>query len=634
MELELPPNTSDELKAATQAHSLVKPLIAALVVLACLVGGYVLTPRLSAISASMVAPEKVDWIEVISPASDLRLRRPAASESPSPMSGQWDKKPVRPRQFSTMFKVDWPQDQARSLYVPGVGGILNVYVNGIHFENSVAMHSSSPGLGNQFIYQELPQSIYQPGINRINFIVQDDGSGTGLKYFYFGPTAQLYPLFAAQAKWAGRQSLILLAVGLVLAFGGLATTIISKRRALALLICVAGVLFAGQGYGYQQADTALFLALDVQFRAPLHIIFVAVTAVFLSLWTQGEKREQIRLVWSALIIISLVALEWVTGAGASAFTRPLLYLIGLALTGFIGFRLLRYYQRQSTSEAWQTGLFVIAFAALGAGVFQSIFKSSLSPQFHAMTLINLGLLPVYTGLLMVILVNAIRDYRSKTAYLTALVSEKEAALQAELQKRAVLEERQRLTRDMHDGIGGQLLSLLVRVRSGNIGIEQVEDEIQDGLNDLRLIVDSMDHTGEDLTIALTTFRSRVKAQLDALGIELDWQQSKSIKLAQTTPRTTLNIYRFLQEAVSNIIRHSRAKTVKISLSQAAPASPLIISVMDDGRGFSAKGAKATTGKGIPNMQARAGMLGGHMDIKSGLGGTGTCITLTLPQATD
>ena len=73
-----------------------------------------------------------------------------------------------------------------------------------------------------------------------------------------------------------------------------------------------------------------------------------------------------------------------------------------------------------------------------------------------------------------------------------------------MQDQAILEERQRFTRDIHDGIGGQLVSLLLRARRGKLGKNEMIQEIQSGINDLRLIVDSMDHVGDDLSSALVS----------------------------------------------------------------------------------------------------------------------------------
>jgi len=198
----------------------------------------------------------------------------------------------------------------------------------------------------------------------------------------------------------------------------------------------------------------------------------------------------------------------------------------------------------------------------------------------------------------------------------------------EMQKRAVLEERQRFTRDIHDGIGGQLLSLLLKVRSGRVGIEGVANEIQAGINDLRLVVDAMDHTGDNLNMALATFKARTERQLEDAEIKFVWELEEPLAFDLEATRDILNLYRLMQEAVSNAIRHGKPDSIRISI--AMEKDNLRLTILDDGKGFDVADVKA--GKGLTNMKSRAERLGAELVIVSEPG-SGTELQLSLkPRA--
>ena len=184
-------------------------------------------------------------------------------------------------------------------------------------------------------------------------------------------------------------------------------------------------------------------------------------------------------------------------------------------------------------------------------------------------------------------------------------------------------------RDMHDGIGGQLLSLLVRMRAGRVDLQEVEGEIQSGLNDLRLVVDSLDHVGDDLGAALATFHARAQAQLDSKQISLSWTQSETVKINHFKTRQILNLYRFMQEALSNILRHAQAKNVQITIVQNKAENVLTLTIEDDGIGIDVVENKQA-GKGLTNMKARALKLGGEVEFNLPPQGTGTIIHLKVP----
>lgn len=198
-------------------------------------------------------------------------------------------------------------------------------------------------------------------------------------------------------------------------------------------------------------------------------------------------------------------------------------------------------------------------------------------------------------------------------------------LRAAQHAKAVAEERQRILRDMHDGLGGTLSRLLMRARVGKASSDEVAEGLQTGLDDLRLVIESVDRPDaslEDLLRALARrWAHAAEAQdvaftSDIADLALDWDS-----------RSVLDVCRIVQEAVSNALRHGAPQTIR--LSAAIVDDALAVTIADDGSGVP-DGAEAAGGRGLANMRARAEGLGGHLAIASAQ--DGTTVTLSAPAA--
>jgi signal transduction histidine kinase len=212
----------------------------------------------------------------------------------------------------------------------------------------------------------------------------------------------------------------------------------------------------------------------------------------------------------------------------------------------------------------------------------------------------------------------------KIADQEAIIQSQVIDLHAAIRSSAINEERQRFVRDMHDGVGGQLLSLLMQVRSGSIKTDGIEAELQRGLYDLRLMADSLDHVGDDLEVALTAFERRAAQQLASAKIALSWRRGEDLNTLAWDGRKILNLYRILQEALTNCIRHSGATKIAFDFALDATRSGLIVSILDNGTGI---GASSSLGRGLTNMGKRATALGCVLTYADGPDGKGTLVSL-------
>lgn len=197
-----------------------------------------------------------------------------------------------------------------------------------------------------------------------------------------------------------------------------------------------------------------------------------------------------------------------------------------------------------------------------------------------------------------------------------------------LQRQVTLEERQRIVRDMHDGIGGQLLGLMMQVRSGGAEAKVIEQGLQSSIADLRLIVDSMDTAEGSLTETLRSFEHRVRAQVEAAGMAFTVEHGLDETQAGPGPRPTLQILRILQEAVSNAMRHSQATSIALESGYTSDGH-IRIRISDDGIGMP---MQTKGGRGLTSMHSRAEAVGGTLHVAGSDRGTIVELSLSLPDA--
>lgn len=203
----------------------------------------------------------------------------------------------------------------------------------------------------------------------------------------------------------------------------------------------------------------------------------------------------------------------------------------------------------------------------------------------------------------------------------------EAALQRQT---AVLEERQRMMLDMHDGIGSQLVAALRLARRDDVPRPEVAQAIQDALHDLRLIIDAQDGAAQELQSLLHQWRERHQARLESLGPRLTWEIAALPAPRPLSPPEALQILRIVQEALNNAVQHARSTTICIALVPVPGGCEL--SVSDDGTGIAATpSAGPGRGRGLDNMQRRASRLGARLEVRTGEG-RGTVVNLLLPDA--
>ena len=503
-----------------------------------------------------------------------------AGENTTKMLAQHRPRQTETRRFHFSFDENDPVSGPRQIYIPTGGSEMRAFINGIPLPISEPNRFFAPGFGRSWIHSDIERWMLLPGKNSLDLHVHRDDARSGIPEVYFGPSKTVGAVADQQKRWMKRLPNIVLLVGtFIMIISVLGLIYASSKRSYLVSGCLGCLLVMQAGMsqitGYPGIDNA-----DLAMR-----FFFPFCIVLLILLLQIYDRDH----WE--------------GLSASKIA-----LYGFALTG--------------------------PFLALAQLILPFAFPASI----YFATLALLTPMPLLAAGSALNIVQDLKIHRTKLEALSEKVSEQAEELDEQSQliakamrTKAVLEERQRFTRDIHDGIGGQLLSLLLRVRTGSIPKEEIAREIQAGLDDLRLVVDSMDHTGDNLEAALTTFKIRAINQLQAARVKLDWDQSEAIHITFPNTRGTLHLFRFMQEAITNIIKHSEATRAQISLNQPAEFAPLTVTIADNGVGFSPEKEQTSSGRGMRNLETRATHLGGTLTFESGLEGKGTGLRLVIPD---
>lgn len=184
------------------------------------------------------------------------------------------------------------------------------------------------------------------------------------------------------------------------------------------------------------------------------------------------------------------------------------------------------------------------------------------------------------------------------------------------------EERQRISRELHDELGQALTALKIHLQLIQDAVPSESESLRQQVGEARDLTDAtaermrrlardlrppaLDNVGLDATLEglCHSFAKRSRLSIDYLGIE-----------AQALPDTTsISLYRFLQEALTNVAKHANAEHVQVELH--CTDDTVSLSVEDDGRGFERQPDESASGIGLLGIRERLHSLGGRLEIES------------------
>jgi two-component system, NarL family, sensor histidine kinase DevS len=222
------------------------------------------------------------------------------------------------------------------------------------------------------------------------------------------------------------------------------------------------------------------------------------------------------------------------------------------------------------------------------------------------------------------------------AYAAAAITN--ARLHENTHRLAVLEERERIGMDLHDGIIQSIYGIGLLLENAQLSLNEESDEakrrIQDaiaGLNqtirDLRAYILDLRprKLGEEglfngIQRLVNEFRAHTLAEVHVSGSDSE--------LSDLPEAYALVLFHICQEALANTAKHAKAKKVEISLW--GTDNRALLEIRDDGKGFDPDAINLNTGHGLANMQTRVHALGGDVEISSRIG-EGTTVFVWVPR---
>jgi len=505
-----------------------------------------------------------------------------------------------------------------SLYFPSVNTRRVVSVNGELLDAGLKFHHLTTHFWHIPSYVSVPAALLREGENVIEVELDPDAPGGGyLAPPFLGPDEQLRPSYEIR-RFLQRTGIQILVVAMV-AFGLFLTLLYALRRKDSSYFAFAIVtwVFAFPFYNV--------IAIDAWLPKPNYRWTGAVTMAWLTVAIAAFVHR--------FFGIHRPRLEWVLALGALAGSvyfalilddRHFATAVSIwgALTLTVGLYpvvlVVDRFLREPTRElqlVLATGLIVITTSVHDILLVNG--PVSLEHDF-AVVWAAVASTSVFAFLFVQRFIVAFDTSEALTEELEQRVAEKHSELETSYrtlrqleQERAVATERERLMAEIHDGMGGQLVSTLAMVQDGDARPEEVEAALRAALDDMRLVIHSLDAADTDIPTLLGMLRGRLAPQLERAGIRVRWRVEDVPPLPDFGPEAALQLMRIVQESVTNVVKHSGAKTLTVSTG--VEADHVIVSLADDGRGLGGTTA-AGEGRGVGNMRKRAQVLGGELEL--------------------
>ncbi|MDM0104829.1 ATP-binding protein [Variovorax sp. J22R24] len=451
----------------------------------------------------------------------------------------------------------------------------------------------------------------------------------GLSVVRYGAVSPIEDLYTRQILWRDLAMLVF-AAGLV-GMGALTAVLWWRQRdpfygwfSIAALLGVVRVIDRAW------PDVPVPWPLWGAIAAICYTAHVALMCRFALIAVGSISRGMSRAIDGVIVAVSVL------DALAFALGMPLLMTIGFTFIPVLGLATLAMVMREAflsrSAKAWV--LAVAIAGALAAGTHDVVMIRVAGASGLYNTYIQHGMF-VFVLVMMWFVAErynrSVASFQALNADLSRRVEERERqlhqafdSLREQQHRQSVSIERQRIMREIHDGVGSQLVGLLNMVTRKGADPAALKEQVQMALDEMRMAVDSLQPAHDDLATLLATLRYRLQPRLQAAGIEVVWDVAELPELRQLSPPVVLHVQRILLEAFTNVMKHARASQVEVQVRWRDEAAPrVMLRITDNGIGFpaDARAREAQAhGRGLDNMRARATAIGASFDVQQSPGG--------------
>ena len=535
--------------------------------------------------------------------------------------------------FRMHFRLDVVPERTLAMYLVAFNRTGRVFVNGHAVRDIGRMHDPLPLNWNRSQFVVIPAALLHPGDNEIEIQQRDYGwDWQWLSPIRLGSEEELRPVWERREFWQNDLVQVLGACTGAIGVFMLGVWLGRRRDTMYLWFGAASVVwtvFSLDYYALMPPVSAWvwerFIECSPVLRGVLMFMFV--------LRYCGVRRPLIEAASWLYFAIGTVA---IFGRFISTEALDLWYLVVLVASAYFFFLQTRVGLRRGLLEGMMLAV---------AGMVQMLLSGYDLWLYSATALTDRVYLahfsaPIYLFVVGTILIRRFTESLSAYEKLAGVLEQRVAEKAAELgrnydqliearRNEALALERTRIMSEMHDGIGSQLTMALSLVRrmdrdadpSGNGEDGRIATVLRESIEDLQLIIDSLEPVENDLLTVLGTLRYRLQDRLGKGGIELHWNVVDLPPLPMLTPHSVLSILRIVQEAFANCLKHSGA--TRISVTTGLKGEPGIdeaahIGIIDNGRGMQ---PHRGVGRGMDNMRRRAAALGGRLLVTSQAGRT-------------
>jgi signal transduction histidine kinase len=532
---------------------------------------------------------------------------------------------------------------AIGLLISMVSTTYAVYVNGVEVGDGGGMTGEIQRNGSRPQYVSIAPQVFKPGDNwlHVRLRVASNLRG-GITPLLIGPRPAVEESFERtyfqRVTLSRSANVVLIVAGLIVGLLWL------RRPAQAIYGYFAGlaVVWSLRNFHYTYSGGGIPSRLWEAFiLGSLGVIGLLLLLFMLRLTQRSLPRTERVAKW---ICLSVPVLFLLLGEQVMSQLRLAWYGVCVAMLVSIIVILVQYLRQPAARR--EPGSWVILAAlllTLGLGLHDYAVSSNLLPYGSAATM-AFGA-PVLLASLVFTLASqyfmALEATEKLNATLEQKVRERTDDLQlsydrmTELERvAAVATERERLMRDIHDGVGSQLISAKVGIAQGDLSPGDAAKLIDQCIDDLRLVIDSLDPEQRHVADALATLRHRLQPKLAAVGIESNWYISQHpVPLG---PGALLDVVRIVQEALTNVLKHAGASHVDVRFDTGSDATGggWQLSILDNGCGFTeppdaVPGQGAQAKRGLTNMRRRAAKLGASLSLQPA-SPTGTVLVVSCP----
>lgn len=525
------------------------------------------------------------------------------------------------------LRLPRPSNGLLALYFPKLTGIINLRLNG-------QLIYRDPGhrrLWNEPLLVPIQPALLGKQSQTLDITLAGQPSeGLDLRPFFFGPQDVLAPY--QNWRFILSAGLARFALGLMIILGASLLVVWGFRRreteflwlGLACVVVIPTLIQYGYsiGFGGYRIWTMLWV-LGVSLYVLLIVKFLRQS---LKLPVLRAERAHITLLGFAVVTILLLPRGYAYSVSlwSNIFITVPSSLIGISTL---------WINRKVLTPLDLRVLFPCLSGAVALGIYALYLLISPTPArtMHVFQFMPLVMSLACIWLILSRLIHSLRGYEMLTASLNDTIEQKSAELEssfvelAEVKRReAIAEERDRIMLDLHDGIGGHLVSTLAYMENNSAGDVKIRRALEDALRDLALMLDSMENH-DSLVTLLGMLRTRLEDLLSAHGIAFDWQVYGEPVLPNPGPSQSLHVARIVQEAITNVIKHAGADTITVFVDENK------IRISDNGKGVDLyqHGTRKHPANGIANMKRRCAAIGAQFSLTSDAAGTN--ITLILEQ---